>query len=226
MKKELTGEQIAQLFEFTRKHYVEHYDVQVELVDHLASSIETELEQNPSSNFDTSLSNVFSSFGIFGFGDVIEQKAKAVWRNQWKLWFKILKGQFKFPTLLSGICIWLSLFTLLSFFNSYGVCLFASVSLFILSLSYLINEHRILKKSMTKKLILISHRHTYISFSYVPLYLMQFAGDWIASKNHVLIASIFTLLTLLILSYRSTSKKVFNEARGLYPEAFKDYAVN
>ncbi|MBC7653487.1 MAG: hypothetical protein H7098_03315 [Oligoflexus sp.] len=226
MKKELTGEQIAQLFEFTRKHYVEFYDVQVELVDHLASSIETDLELNTASNFDIALSNVFGSFGIFGFGDVIEQKAKAVWRNQWKLWFKIFKSQFKFPALLSGICIWLSLFTLLSFFNSYGVCLLASVSLFILSLSYLINEHYLLKRTMNKKLILINQRYTYISFSYLPLYLMQFSGNWIASQNQLLIASIFTLLGLLILSYRSTSKIVFNEARELYPEAFKDYAVS
>jgi hypothetical protein len=226
MKKALTEEQIAQLFDFTRKHYVEYYDVQVELVDHLASSIETELEQNQNSSFDTALSNVFSNFGIFGFGDVIEQKAKAVWKNQWKLWFKIFKSQFKFPALLTGICIWLSLFTLLTFFNAFAVSLTASISLFVLSLFYLVNENKILKKSMTKKLILISHRHTYISFSYVPLYLMQFAGDWIASQNHVLIASIFTLLALLILSYRTTSRKIFEEAEELYPEAFKNYAIN
>ena len=36
----LTEEQIQQLYKFTRQHYVEHYDVQTELVDHLANDIE------------------------------------------------------------------------------------------------------------------------------------------------------------------------------------------
>ena len=37
---ELTEEQIHELYKFTKKHYVEHYDVQTELVDHLANDIE------------------------------------------------------------------------------------------------------------------------------------------------------------------------------------------
>lgn len=36
----LTPEQIQELYKFTRQHYVEHYDVQTELVDHLANDIE------------------------------------------------------------------------------------------------------------------------------------------------------------------------------------------
>ena len=36
----LTEHQINELYIFTRKHYVYHYDVQTELVDHLANDIE------------------------------------------------------------------------------------------------------------------------------------------------------------------------------------------
>ncbi|WP_320240732.1 hypothetical protein [Tenacibaculum sp. 1B UA] len=36
----LTDQHIEQLYKFTRQHYVEHYDVQTELVDHLANDIE------------------------------------------------------------------------------------------------------------------------------------------------------------------------------------------
>ena len=38
----LTPQQIEQLYQFTRQHYVEWYDLQTELVDHLANSIETQ----------------------------------------------------------------------------------------------------------------------------------------------------------------------------------------
>ena len=39
----LSEEQIDVLFIFTKKHLVEHYDVQVELVDHIATEIEAEI---------------------------------------------------------------------------------------------------------------------------------------------------------------------------------------
>ena len=36
----LSAEQIERLYQFTRQHYVEYYDLQTELVDHLANAIE------------------------------------------------------------------------------------------------------------------------------------------------------------------------------------------
>ena len=43
----LTTEQIDQLYRFTRQHYVEWYDLQTELVDHLANAIEEQWQENP-----------------------------------------------------------------------------------------------------------------------------------------------------------------------------------
>ena len=43
----LTDTQIQDLYTFTRKHYVEYYDVQTELVDHLANDIEATWKENP-----------------------------------------------------------------------------------------------------------------------------------------------------------------------------------
>ncbi len=42
----LTEAQIEELYAFTRKKYVEHYDVQTELVDHLATSIEEKMSES------------------------------------------------------------------------------------------------------------------------------------------------------------------------------------
>jgi hypothetical protein len=43
----LTVQQVEHLYAFTRQHYVEWYDLQSELVDHLANAIEQEWERNP-----------------------------------------------------------------------------------------------------------------------------------------------------------------------------------
>ena len=42
----LTHKQIDQLFAFTKKKMVRYYDLQVELVDHLAARIEEEMDDN------------------------------------------------------------------------------------------------------------------------------------------------------------------------------------
>ena len=40
---QLTPAQIQKLYAFTIKHYVVHYDLQTELVDHLANGIEEQI---------------------------------------------------------------------------------------------------------------------------------------------------------------------------------------
>ena len=51
----LNKEQIDRLYEFTRQHYVYWYDLQTELVDHMANSIETKWQQNPKIDFEDAL---------------------------------------------------------------------------------------------------------------------------------------------------------------------------
>ncbi len=55
---------------FTRQHYVEHYDLQTELVDHLANDIEKICEEQPNLSFEQAKTISFKKFGVFGFMDV------------------------------------------------------------------------------------------------------------------------------------------------------------
>ena len=80
----LSAEQIEQLFTFTKKHYVEHYDVQVELVDHLANAIEDQWKENPNILFEDALQTEFKKFGIFGFTGLVEQKQAALQNHYWQ----------------------------------------------------------------------------------------------------------------------------------------------
>jgi len=64
---ELTEKQTEELYIFTRQHFVEYYDVQTELVDHLANDIEQISEENPNLSFEEARDKSFKKFGIFGF---------------------------------------------------------------------------------------------------------------------------------------------------------------
>ncbi len=70
----LTQKQIARLFEVCEEQGVIYYDVQVELVDHLASQVEDELKQKPDQKFDEILDGVLLSFGSAGFYRIQKNK--------------------------------------------------------------------------------------------------------------------------------------------------------
>lgn len=74
----LTSEQIERLYLFTRQHFVEWYDLQTELVDHLANSIENQWQENPKISFENALQIEFKKFGVFGFMDVVEKRQAAL----------------------------------------------------------------------------------------------------------------------------------------------------
>ena len=70
----LSDNQIEQLYQFTCQHYVEYYDLQTELVDHLANAIEAQWEENPKLSFEEALLLEFKKFGVFGFMEVVEKR--------------------------------------------------------------------------------------------------------------------------------------------------------
>jgi len=93
----LNTSQIEKLFQFTRKHYVEWYDLQSELVDHLANGIEQQWQQNPKVIFEDALQIEFKKFGVFGFMDVVEERQKSLGKKYSKLIWKHVLEFFKIP---------------------------------------------------------------------------------------------------------------------------------
>ena len=107
----LTASQIDQLFIFTRQHYVEYYDLQSELVDHLANSIEEQWQENPNRSFDEALHIEFKKFGVFGFMDVVEKRQAVLGKKYNGLVWQHFKGFFGVPKIILTIAITLLLFT-------------------------------------------------------------------------------------------------------------------
>jgi hypothetical protein len=109
----LSKEQIEQLFTFTRQHYVEWYDLQSELVDHLANAIETEWQENPKLSFDEVLNKEFKKFGVFGFTDVVEKRRAVLGKKYNGLVWYHFKDFFRVPKIVLTIAMTLGLFSIL-----------------------------------------------------------------------------------------------------------------
>jgi hypothetical protein len=96
----LTPEQIDRLYHFTRQHYVEWYDLQTELVDHLANSIEAQWQENPEISFEDALQVEFKKFGVFGFMTVLEERQAALGKKYNKLVWQHFKSFFTIPKII------------------------------------------------------------------------------------------------------------------------------
>ena len=75
----LNKEQIKSLFAFVEKKGVKYYDVQHEIVDHLATSIESEMAANENRTFDQALQIVYGEFPITGFAQYTLDLEDSLW---------------------------------------------------------------------------------------------------------------------------------------------------
>ncbi|WP_277013282.1 hypothetical protein [Flavobacterium lindanitolerans] len=96
----LNKQQINQLYLFTRQHFVEWYDLQSELVDHLANSIEDRWKENPKLTFEEALDLEFKKFGIFGFMDVVDERRRFLSKKYGRIIWKHYKEFFRLPKII------------------------------------------------------------------------------------------------------------------------------
>lgn len=112
--KKITPEHIDALFAFTKKHLVEHYEVQVELVDHLANAIEAQWKENPKISFEEALDKEYKSFGVFGFSGLVEQKQAALQNHYWTIIKKEFISFFTIPKIILSVVLFYIVFQLYS----------------------------------------------------------------------------------------------------------------
>lgn len=103
----LTQKHIDKLYAFTQRHYVEWYDVQTELVDHLANGIEKQWEENPMLTFEDALDIEFKKFGVFGFMDVVSETEKSMGKQYRRFLYSEVKEWFKVPQCIFTLSLFL-----------------------------------------------------------------------------------------------------------------------
>jgi hypothetical protein len=130
MKREvcLSEAQVLHLFDFVKSKYVHYIDVQHEIVDHLASAIEEEMENDESLNFEQALSLVYSRFPITGFAQFVGEKERALnqyWRKKVVSFFI---GYLTPPKLLYSLILWGFIYGIIAVFHHLGVILMFLIS--------------------------------------------------------------------------------------------------
>lgn len=112
MNKKISEDQVEKLFEFCRDHYVPFYDLQVELVDHMASAIEEQWETQPDLSFEKALGITFKKFGVYGFNKIKSQKQKELRMRFRRMLYTMFKDFYSWPKIVLTFLFTMVLFTI------------------------------------------------------------------------------------------------------------------
>jgi len=173
--------QIKELYKFTKDHFVDYYDVQTELVDHLANDIEQIWLVQPQLSFQEARMNSFKRFGIFGFMTVVEQKQKAMTKRYWNILFRFAKAWFSLPKIIITGMIFMVFLTVFQSTIAAEVMLLTLVGLLLLDFYFLFKNRHIRKRKKQKE----------------KLYLLEsMIGDTRNGLSAMIIINIFNLINL------------------------------
>ena len=226
----LTPKHIDQLYKFTRAHYVEWYDLQTELVDHLANDIEAIWEKEPNLTFDQAKNKAFKKFGIFGFSDVINDKSKAINKRYRKILWQIFKEYFKPPKILMLLLTTLIFFTIVDLMNhkitllitTFWIIFFIPVIFFF---KYNIELKKRFKKTGKKWMVDEMIRQSGLFFFLgiqIPFQLLKYVNnDSFEINSFSLLITSFSLSVFAVFVYiivKIIPPKLENEMTQLYPE--------
>ncbi len=229
----LNNVHIQELYKFTRQHFVEHYDLQTELVDHLANDIEAIWKERPTLSFYEAKQEAFKKFGVFGFMDIVEQKHKQMTKRYWKILWRFMKTWFTIPKIIITLTLLAGYYTLLRFDEApfiLGVA-FLSLSAFLLICQVIIKYKTRLKKKRNERIFLLEEmihnsKSWFVLLTLLNLYnlfeLIDVAFSELAFYWVFLMAVFFTLLTI---AFYIVEFVIPDRSKELLEETYPEYKL-
>lgn len=225
MKRELTKDQINRLYRYVNDKGVEYFDVQVELVDHMASTIEERLNNHPEQSVDETLKGVLVAFEKYGFKRIVREKEKQVRRQYRRYEWESFKTFFSWPQIIVTALLTWVLFEFLRGTNKETLTSINESMLlptvFIGLLYCIFTFYR--KVRMERELSFTNYYasgglgfvNTYFGISFIVKYTMLEEGSY-----PLVAAVLLTLFFLLIAASIQAREKLYNYSKQLYPQAF------
>lgn len=231
----LTDEQVQELYAYCNRKGVHYYDVQVEVVDHMANAIEAKMQADPFLEFKKALEEVHVSFGSFGLKEIVRSKSVYMRKSYKQLRRKLFLSYFTFPKVALTILLLLLVTTYQQFSTSvdmlvYGTGAMGMVFLYLLISQELLNKK--IRKQHRQKLLMTDPQ--YFDFGFIYLILFTQIGSRLLNKDffgalseerialleYYLLSVLFILCTVFCLVRKEIIKTVHVKAMEQYPAAF------
>lgn len=215
----LSETEIKKLFAFAEKKFVHWYDLQIEIVDHLASSIEAEIQSNAALTFEAALDKVYKSFGIFGFARIVQERQTQLAKAAKKRWWQEFRSFFLWPRIILFSLVLLAVWTLAESVSPMvlsPVFLAIYIAASVLLLIYGLRDHR-----LRKRLLLMQYGASYITFPFIYEFIVATSVEHMSPLSFTFLLTIGMVIKLTSFTVYS---KVRSEAEKLYPSVFQTQA--
>jgi hypothetical protein len=230
----LTESQIQELYKFTRKHYVYFYDVQTELVDHLANDIESIWIEKPKLTFEQARDESFKKFGVFGFMEVVEEKQKSMTKRYWKILFRFLKEWFSFPKIIITLSIFILFITLLKFKEAPFVLILCLIVIAIFEMvTGIIVKYKIKKrKQKNQNIFLLEEMIHKTKNGFIMIVILNIYNILLSIKIDFSSLSIYWrvffsfFFTIVVISFYITEFIIPSKAEELLEETYPEYKLS
>jgi len=219
----LTEKHIDELYKFTRQHYVEHYDLQTELVDHLANDIEEIWKERPTLSFNEAKVLAFKKFGVFGFMNVVEQKQKQMSKKYLKVLWSFAKEWFRLPKIVLTLMTMYMVYELIQLpYARGGVFVIFAITIIYATYKMMKLRKRIRKKQrkwMMEEMLLTQGSSMAFIIATYPLHFMNFTSrfteGYITAFTSIMIVLISILIYVSLEVIPSKAEKLLEDT---YPE--------
>lgn len=112
--RKFTPDQVEDLFEYCYFNSIQYYDLQIEVVDHLAEAIERIWETNPNMDFEYAIYLAGKQFGgELGFYNIRKEKENALRKKYRRILFNYILEFYKFPRIIFTVLISIGIFSIL-----------------------------------------------------------------------------------------------------------------
>ncbi|TDW99753.1 hypothetical protein [Dinghuibacter silviterrae] len=222
----LTTAQIDRLFDLCREKGIDYYDIQVELVDHLAAAIEA----RPAVPFETALSEATKGFGYRGFGTMVKTRRKQLTAQYRRMFWSMFVAYFNWPKVMLTLLL-LTVFYVLPFYLPLIVLkhVNAAAAIYLIAFELFIwwKQKRQCPAPRRPLLMLKLYPVSFTSAIMLNLYLNVFKGfRWLDGDGSFTLLTYrffciaYVLMLAIMLAFYDTKAKLSSLAIEKYPGAF------
>ena len=219
--RKITNEEIKLLDEFCRKKDVIYVDLRLEMIDHLADSMEELWLENPQLSFQKALLTVYKRFGIFGFLDVVGEHHNKMTKRYLRLFWKTVLEVIAWPRIVGFVLFTLALYQSMEMFYTMrlvglGILVLVSVVGIYFNTKQYFHNKKILSNEVT--VLMKSPILSIVWSGYILLQIIPRPNIWSADKldspwapwliTILVTSSILFFLTSYVIQYKTQDELV------------------
>lgn len=104
---QLNQQQLEEIRQFVLRKGIVYLDVQMEIIDHVASALEERMEADSKLDFSTALQETYNSFGVLGFSTIADAVTNGLQKKYnrffWKTFRSFFSYKYVFLLVLGGL---------------------------------------------------------------------------------------------------------------------------